>query len=115
MPQYLYQHPKSKKVIELIQSVHDNHEYIDSDGLKWNRVYTAPELNTEGSLKADCTAKQFDDYTGRKKGTIGDLWDRSAELSDKRKKIYGEDPVKKDYLKSWKSKRKNKRHPTLDN
>jgi len=114
MPQYLYQHPKNKKIIELVQSVHDKHEYIDSNDLKWNRIYTVPELNTEGSLKANCTAREFHDYTGRKKGTMGDLFDRSQELSDKRKKIYGEDPVKKDYLKSWKKKRKNKKHPTLE-
>jgi len=108
MPIYIYQHPKLEKYIELIQSVHDNHEYIDEHGVKWNRIFTPPELNTGGSLKTNCTAKEFSDFTKNHKGTIGDLWDRSAELSEKRKKIYGEDPVKKQYKNSWKKKRKNK-------
>jgi hypothetical protein len=43
---------------------------------------------------------------------MGDLWDRSQELSDKRKKLYsGEDPVKKKYYKDWSKKRKGKVHP----
>lgn len=115
MPQYIYQHPTTKKTIEIIQSIHEIHEYIDKKGVKWERVYTAPQLNTEGTLDANCTDKQFSEYTKNKKGSIGDLWDRSAELSEKRKSVYGEDPVKKDYLNKWKKKRKNKRHPTLEN
>ena len=29
MPEYLYQHPITKKIISIYQSVHDTHEYID--------------------------------------------------------------------------------------
>ena len=36
MPQYIYQNPKTKVTIEIIQSVHDDHEYTDKNGLKWN-------------------------------------------------------------------------------
>jgi hypothetical protein len=111
MPEYLYEHPKNGKVISLIQSVHDKHEYVDKNGVKWNRVFTAPELNTEGKLKPDCTVKEFSDYVGKKKGTIGDLFDRSAELSQKREKMMGKDPLKKKYFESWSKKRKGKRHP----
>lgn len=111
MPEYLYEHPNNGKVISVIQSIHDKHEYIDENGLKWSRIFTAPELNTEGSLKADCTAQQFSDYVGKKKGTIGDLFDRSKELSDKRQKAMGKDPLKEKYYKNWSKKRKGKRHP----
>lgn len=109
MPSYIYQHPKNKKIIEIVQSVHDKHEYIDTSGIKWDRVFTAPELNTEGTLKACCSSKEFSEYTGRKKGNIGDLWDRSKELSEKREKIYGKDPVKEKYKKDWSKKRRNKK------
>lgn len=111
MPEYLYEHPKNGKIISIIQSIHDKHEYIDDSGVKWNRVFTAPELNTEGSLKTDCTAQQFSDYVGKKKGTIGDLFDRSKELSEKRQKVLGKDPLKEKYYKNWSKKRKGKRHP----
>jgi len=111
MPEYLYEHPTNGKTISIVQGINDKHEYIDKNGLKWNRIFTAPELNTEGTLKADCNEKQFSDYISRTKGTIGDLFDRSAELSEKRKKIIGKDPVKEKYFKNWSKKRKGKKHP----
>lgn len=114
MPEYLYQNPLTNEIISIYQSVHDKHEYIDNNNVKWNRVFTAPQLNTDGKLDENCTESQFSEYVKNKKGTIGDLWDRSAELSDKRKKVYGDDPVKKQHLKDWKKKRKDKKHPTLE-
>jgi len=108
MPIYIYQHPINKKTKELIQSIHDKHEYIDENNIKWDRIFTVPQLNTEGTLSANTTEKQFSEYTKNKKGTIGDLWDRSKELSEKRKKIYGKDPLKEKYEKDWSKKRKGK-------
>lgn len=113
MPIYIYQNPITKEIKEVVQSVHDKHEYVDDKNIKWNRVFTAPQLNTEGTLDANCDARKFSDFTKNKKETIGDMWDRSAELSEKRKKIYGEDFVKKEYVKNWSKKRKNKKHPTI--
>jgi hypothetical protein len=113
MPEYLYQNPKTGKIISLIQSIHDKHEFFDKKGFKWNRVFTSPQLNTEGSLDANCTDKQFSEFTKNKKDTMGDLWDRSEELSHKREKIYGQDPVKNKYYKNWSKKRKGKKHPNL--
>jgi hypothetical protein len=111
MPIYLYQNPKTGKVKEIIQSVHDIHEYSEN-GIKWDRIFTAPELNTFEKLGAESTARQFSELTGKQKGTMGDLWDRSKELSDKRKKLYGgADPVKKKYYQDWSKKRKGKVHP----
>jgi hypothetical protein len=109
MPLYIYQHPKNKKIIEIAQSIHDKHEFIDNKDVKWNRVFTIPELNTEGTLTAECTEKQFVEYTEKKRGTVGDLWDRSKELSQKREKIYGKDPTKEKYKKDWSKKRKGRR------
>jgi hypothetical protein len=69
MPEYLYQHPKTEKIVSIIQSVHDKHEYIDDKNIKWNRIFTAPELNTEGTLKADCSARQFSEFVGKRNDT----------------------------------------------
>lgn len=111
MPIYTYIHPDTEEMIDVVQSVHEKHIYIDKNGIEWKRVFTVPEINTQGTLKADATEKQFSEYTKNKKGTFGDLWDRSAELSEKRKKIYGVDPVKKKYHESWSKKRKGRVHP----
>lgn len=86
MPFYTYINPESEETIEIVQSVHDDHVYIDDKGLQWQRVFTAPEVNTHGTLKAECSDKQFSEHTKNRKGSIGDLWDQSAELSEKRKK-----------------------------
>lgn len=110
MPIYIYKHPKKNKVKELVQSVKDKHEYIDEHGVRWERIFTSPQINTEGTLSAECTEKQFAEFTKNKKGTIGDLWDRSKELSEKREKIYGVDPLKKQYDKAWSAKRKGKKN-----
>ena len=112
MPIYIYQHPKTLKTIEIHQSIKATHEYIDDHGVKWNRIFTTPELNTGGSPQAHWNEKDFSEYTGKRKGTMGDLWDQSAELSEKRKKIYvGKDPIKEKYKKDWSKKRNNRKLP----
>lgn len=111
MPTYIYQHPNSKKVVEIIQSINDEHVFIDELGTKWNRVFTAPELNTQEKLNESSTSKDFARLTSSQKGKLGDLWDRSAELSEKRKKVYGEDNLKKKYHENWSKKRRGKVHP----
>lgn len=110
MPIYLYQNPKTKEIKEIVQSVHDAHEYSENK-LKWNRIFTTPEINTQDKLTEKSSENDFARVTKNQKGNVGDLWDRSAELSDKRKKIYGEDPVKKKYFDNWSKKRKGKVHP----
>jgi hypothetical protein len=115
MPLYTYINPKTKQTIDIVQSVHDEHIYIDINGLQWSRVFTAPEVNTHGTLKAEASEKQFSEFTKNRKGTFGDLWDQSAELSEKRKKVYGgQDPVKKKYKSDWSKKRKGRVHPKDD-
>ena len=115
MPVYIYQNPKTKKIKEIVQSINDKHEYIDDRNIKWERIFTTPQLNTEGTLDVNCNDKKFAEFTKNKKGTIGDLWDRSAELSEKRKKVYGgQDPVKKKYKRDWSKKRKGRVHPKDD-
>jgi hypothetical protein len=109
MPLYTYVHPDTEETVDVVQSVHEDHVYIDKDGIKWQRVFTAPELNTQGTLKADCTSKEFSEFTKNKKGTLGDMFDRSAELSEKRRKLQGKDPVKENYKTSWSKKRKNRK------
>lgn len=112
MPTYTFIHPTTEEQIDVVQSVYEDHVYIDKDGLKWERIFSVPEVNTRGTLKADASAKEFSEYTKNQKGSIGDLWDRSQELSDKRKKKYGgKDPIKDKYYEGWSKKRKNRVHP----
>ena len=108
MPTYIYQNPKTGEIIEICQSINDEHKYIDAKKLEWNRVFTPLQINAD-LLNPLSSEKEFVQYTKNRKGTIGDLWDKSRELSEKRQKAYGKDPVKESFMKKWSSKRRNKK------
>lgn len=109
MPEYLYQHPTTEKVISVIQGINDEHSYTE-DGVEWNRIFTSPQLNTVGTIDP-FDQNQFINSTSDTKGTYGDLIDRSKELSEKRKEKLGHDPVLDKHLKNYSEKRGGKAHP----
>jgi hypothetical protein len=104
MPIYLYKNPKTGVSKEVIQKMNDEHIY-EEDGLKWERVFTKPNASIDSKLDADNRAG-FIEKTGNMKGTVGDMMDYSAELSEERasKSSDGEDPVKKKLFKDYKKK-----------
>jgi predicted nucleic acid-binding Zn ribbon protein len=110
MPVYIYQNPKTRQIKEIVQSIHDKHEYSEN-GILWDRIFTCPQVNAQEKLSVNSNEKDFARVTKNQKGTVGDLWERSQELSEKRKKVYGKDPVKKKYFDDWSKKRKGKVHP----
>ena len=112
MPIYVYQNPKTGDLIELIQSMKDDHSYFDENGLEWKRVFLSSQLNTQGSIDP-WNSNDFVNRTGNTKGNYGDLIDRSKELSDKRaSENGGVDPVKEKYFKSYSKKRGGTIHPS---
>lgn len=111
MPLYEYQHPnKEEKRVYVIQKMDDVHEYFDENGLKWNRVFGIPNARIDGEIDP-FSERAFKEKTKDFKGTIGDLYDMSQELSEKRaKKRGGVDPVKDKSIKDYEKKTK-KKHP----
>jgi|SaaInlStandDraft_1057018.scaffolds.fasta_scaffold186810_2 hypothetical protein len=49
MPTYIFQHPQNNTIIEISQSMSEEHIYIDENGLKWNRVFSAPTNSIKGT------------------------------------------------------------------
>lgn len=96
MPIYTYEHPTSGKRIDVVQHMNDKHIYVHTDGVEWKRVFEVPQASIDGIDNIDPFNKQaFMERTGNMRGiTQGDLWDISAELSRKRAKKAGKDPVK---------------------
>ena len=45
MPIYLYEHPETKEVLEIMQGMEEDHVYIDESGTKWVRLFTSPNAN----------------------------------------------------------------------
>lgn len=112
MPQYTYEHPKTGRHIDVYQGINDVHEYFDKKGVKWSRVYTVPNMSIDSRVD-EFSQKEFVEKTGAKKGTVGDLMDRSQELSEKRaSKNGGVDPIKEKFFSDYSKKRKNKLHPS---
>lgn len=113
MPIYIYKHPENEEYIEVFQGMNDKHEYTDEFGIEWKRVFLSP--NAAIDLETNPFDKQaFLDKT-KNPGTMGDLWDRSAEMSHKRaEKNDGVDPYKKKYFKDYSKSRKGAKH-YLDN
>lgn len=108
MAVYLYQHPITKKIIEVIQSTKDKHEYIDSEGVEYERVWTIPQASFNSKIDP-FSSGSFVEKTRGKKLSLGDMWDMSAEMSDKRKDKEGIDNIKKNYNEKEQKRRNGKR------
>ena len=88
----------------------DEKKYTDDDGVVWSREFHSPQLNTQGSIDPWSNA-DFVNKTN-KGGTVGDLLDRSSDLSKQRaEQNGGVDPVKEKYYKDYAKKRRGQKHP----
>ena len=97
MPIYLFQNPKTGKVKEIFQSMNDSHVYSE-DGIEWQRIFTIPQASIDTEIDA-FSEDSFKKKTAGKRETLGDLMDRSKELSEKRQSIAGTDPVQTPLLR----------------
>lgn len=110
MPLYIYKHPEKNEYIEVVQSMKDEHTYTDSEGLKWQRVWTNPQLNCDSNINPFSNS-DFISKTGNMKGSYGDMLDYSKELSEKRKSMHGgTDPVQQKYFKEYSENRNGAKH-----
>lgn len=106
---YLYQNPQSGEIVEVTQGMNDIHEFYGKDGVKWNRVFTTPNASIDSKIDP-FSSRAFLDKT-KQKGNVGDLIDRSKELSERRKDKLGYDPILKKEVDSYK-KQFNVKHPS---
>lgn len=109
MPYYIFQHPKTKEVKEILQKMNQEHVYIDEKGIKWNRIFTKPQASIDTQIDAN-SSKEFVAKTAKRGMTVGEMMDLSAELSEKRGGITGKDEVRDKAEKEYK-KKTGKRHP----
>jgi hypothetical protein len=82
MPLYTYQHPKTGKTIDVVQSMNDQHVYFDENGTEWKRVFYPVSFAFDTKIDPhdpNAFVKKTD-----KGGTIGDIMDLSKEMSEKR-------------------------------
>jgi len=111
MPIYYFKNPKTGEVKEIIQSMNENHEY-EANGVKWEREFTVPNSSID-TIWDPMNSKDFVEKTRTKKGTMGDLYDKSRELSAERERIVGTDKTKEAHFKRY-EKDTGKKHPHRD-
>ena len=111
MPYYEYINEDTGEKISIFQSMKEEHVYTDEAGKSWRRIYSSPQLNTSPTNSLDPFNKKAFVEATNKKGTLGDILDLSAELSEKRaqKSNTGEDPVKRNSFSEY-EKRVGKKH-----
>ena len=106
---YLYQNPVTLEIKEVVQTMCELHKHFDDNGLEWKRIWTLPCMNIDSVINP-LSSQEFINKTKNKSGNVGDLFDLSRELSEKREKIQGKDMVKESYYKKH-FKEKRKLHP----
>ena len=112
MPVYTFINPDTEKEIDVVQKMNEPHVYVDENGLEWKRKWTLPNATIDAEIDPfdkQAFSRKIDGGTG--KGSVGELWDRSRELSEKRKQKLGYDPVKKKFLEDYSKDRKGKTLP----
>lgn len=109
MGMYIYESPEGE-VKEVFQKMDELHVYAEN-GVEWKRVFVNPTASVDTKIDP-FSSKDFTEKTGKKKGTMGNLFDASKEASMKREEVMGKDPVKEKFLKDYSDKRGGKAHPS---
>lgn len=103
MPTYLFSSPDGTEIAALVQRMDEPHRCF-RNGVEWPRLWTAPQASADTKWDPASPA-DFVSKTKSKKGTVGDLWDKSRELSDGRERIFGKDHVKDAFLRKERKRR----------
>lgn len=112
MPQYTYLNEETGETVDVIQTMREEHRYFGEDGKEWKRVFYSPNA----SVNSLSNTNPFDtrshvEKTGQMKGSLGDLFNISKEMSERRQdKIGGEDPVKRKFFNDYKEKNNGAKH-----
>ena len=104
MPLYLFKNPKTNKIVSVFQAMNDDHSYSEN-GIKYERIFTVPNASIDSQIDPN-SSQQFVEKTGKMKGTLGEIWDYSKEMSEKRSKVTGVDPIREKSEAAYSKKRR---------
>jgi hypothetical protein len=110
MPEYLFENPETAEVISVTQGIDEKHTYSEK-GKEFARVFTVPNASIDSSIDP-FSSQHFSEKTKNMKGSMGDVWDYSKELSNKRKEITaGEgDPIRKKAKEKYSKRRRGMKY-----
>lgn len=90
MPEYFF--TDGSKIVSVIQKMRDPHIYKENEK-EFERIWQIPRAAKDTRWNS-LDSKDFINKTREKKGSLGDLWNKSKELSEIREKECGKDFVK---------------------
>ena len=108
MPIYVYKNEETGDFYEVLQKMTDDHVFFDPDtGVECKRVFTVPNASVDSFSNINpFDIKEATQKTAGFKGSVGDLWDISKDLSQKREdKLGHEDPQKRKVFNEYQKKR----------
>ena len=108
---YIFQHPQTKEIKEVFQHMKEDHIF-EQDGVRWDRIFTIPQTSIDTQINPH-SSRDFIEKTKKKNYSIGDMWDESSRLSEKRAKVSGRDEVKQKTIDDYCHKTKGKKHPGI--
>ncbi|MBL69603.1 MAG: hypothetical protein CMO74_14375 [Verrucomicrobiales bacterium] len=108
MPLYTFEHPETGEHQDVLFGMNDDKSYVDSEGTSWIRVWHSPQATVDANIDPFSSSQYLEKTNTR--GTMGDLQERSRELSEKRASKLGYDPIKKKYFEEYSKKRNGIKH-----
>ena len=109
-PWHTFSNPDTGEEKDVFQKMMDAHVYIDENGLEWKRVYTPTNFAIDGKVNP-MSSEEFVEKTSDKNYTLGEIQEKSKEMSEKRKEKHGFDPVQKKWFEKYSKKRRGRKHP----
>lgn len=97
-----------------ISAAPEAHRVQEQNGKTYKRVYSAPLAATDlSTLQGDGTKDDFYRVTTGKRGMkVGDLWEISQSMSERRKDKQGFDPVREEHYKKH-ERETGEKHPDV--
>ncbi|MBT7437857.1 MAG: hypothetical protein HN786_04465 [Cellvibrionales bacterium] len=112
MPIYMYMHPETEEVIEVVQTMNEDHVYVDERNTEWKRVFCTSQISSN-KICDPWNNADFVNQTKNMKGSVGDMMDKSAEMSEMRARQNGGiDPVKEKMHSDYSKTRGGMQDPT---
>jgi hypothetical protein len=77
MPIYVFQHPETEEVTEVIQRMKAPHVYTDKKGVEWQRIWAIPNASSDVNIDAFDPNVFNDKHRYNDKTSYGDIQDHA--------------------------------------
>ena len=109
MPYYTFLNEKTNETKEIFFHMDEDKKYIDDSGYAWVRVFNNPNASIDTKVDPNSFREFSDKICNKKNIKMGDLWEESKRLSERREQKMGKDPLREKAIKDYEKKCKGKK------